>query len=163
MDISLITSQSLRSLLSLTEKKDELIKGLEEIHAEIARTLKGGAVSFIEVVTATKPAPVAPAKAARTAPKAKARRSGGLKARILALLDVAGSGGLRVKEIAEKLGVRPTNISVWFSTTGKKITSKIESGRYAAKGASASRSPAAAKLARHADPKKQSKPQRKAR
>ena len=40
-----------------------------------------------------------------------------------------------MKEIAEKLGVKAANISVWFSTTGKKLANKIEPGRYAVKGA----------------------------
>ena len=83
MDISHITSQSLRSLLSLTEKKDELLQGIEEVHAEIIRTLKGGVVGVVEIIksqTATPrsasaaktPVAVAPAKPVK-APKAKKR------------------------------------------------------------------------------------------
>jgi len=80
MDISHITSQSLRSLLSLTEKKDELLQGIEEVHAEIIRTLKGGVVEIIKSQTATPrsasaaktPVAVAPAKTVK-APKAKKR------------------------------------------------------------------------------------------
>jgi hypothetical protein len=40
-----------------------------------------------------------------------------------------------VKDIAAKLASKPANISVWFSTTGKGITTKVEPGRYAVKGA----------------------------
>ena len=83
MDISHITSQSLRSLLSLTEKKDELLKGIEEVHAEIIRTLKGGVVGVVEIIKSS-PAIARPAPAAKTpvavapvktvkAPKAKKR------------------------------------------------------------------------------------------
>ena len=83
MDISHITSQSLRSLLSLTEKKDELLQGIEEVHAEIIRTLKGGVVGVVEIIksqTATPrsasaaktPVAVAPIKIVK-APKAKKR------------------------------------------------------------------------------------------
>ena len=138
MDISHITSQSLLRLLSLTEQKDELIKIIVEVETEIARTLRGGATSVLTVVEVAEPAKartLAPAKASAKAPKAKSGRSGGLKNQILALLEAAGSQGLRVKEIAEKLGARATNISVWFSTTGKKLTTKVEPGRYALKGA----------------------------
>jgi len=169
MDISLITSQSLRSLISLTEKKDELLRGLDEIHAEIARTLRGGAVSVVEVmefVTTPKPTPAAPAKIAKAtlvAPKANKGRSGGLKGKILALLDAAGADGLRVKDIAEKLKTKPPRISVWFSTTGKQLTTKIEPGRYAAKGVAASQSPAAAKPAQEAAPAKGAKVSKKSK
>ncbi|MEI8313418.1 MAG: hypothetical protein WCH98_21930, partial [Verrucomicrobiota bacterium] len=60
MDISLINSQSLLHLLSLTEKKEELLQILEQIDAEILRTLKGGiSVEVLEVAPA--PAIAAPA------------------------------------------------------------------------------------------------------
>ena len=131
MDIKHITSQSLRRLLSLTEKKDKLIKGVEELETEIARTLKGVATSVVEVAEVIVP----PKSAKKTrAKKTKAGKAGGLKDRILDLLDAAGEEGLRVKEIAEKLGSKAANISVWFSTTGKKHTRKVQPGRYAAKG-----------------------------
>ena len=140
MDISLINSQSLLRLLSLVEKKEELLETLEEIDAAIISTLKGGTISVevFEAATSTPPAAIKPASAASkptaagkapakpAAPKAKVGRSGGLKDRILALLDAAGPEGIRVKDISEKLGVKATNISVWFSTTGKKLSTKIE-------------------------------------
>ena len=99
MDISHITSQSLRSLLSLTEKKDELLQGIEEVHAEIIRTLKGGVVGVVEIIksqtatprsasaakTAVAAAPVKtdkPAKAKRTmSAEGRARISAATKAR----------------------------------------------------------------------------------
>ena len=143
MDISLINSQSLLHLLSLTEKKEELLQILEQIDAEILRTLQGGiSVEVIEV--ASTPAIVAPAPKAKlpvAAPakpvkKVKPAKSGGLKDRILALLEAAGDAGLKVREIADKLGSKPGNIAVWFSTTGKNITTKVAPGRFARKGAS---------------------------
>jgi len=99
MDISHITSQSLRSLLSLTEKKDELLQGIEEVHAEIIRTLQGGVVGVVEIIksqTATPRSasaaktpvavapvkPVKPAKAKRTmSAEGRARISAATKAR----------------------------------------------------------------------------------
>lgn len=128
MDIKHITSDSLRRLLSLTDKKEQLIQAVSDIESEIARTLKGAATTAVEVAES-----VTPFK-----PSAKAKRkakSGGLKSRILALLEAAGDEGLRVKDIASKLGTKATSVSVWFSTTGKGITTKIEPGRFAKKGA----------------------------
>ena len=144
MDISLINSQSLLRLLALTEKKEELLSIVDNIDAAIIATLKGG-VSLEVVEVASAPAspatarkPVAalkvPAKPAK-AKKVRRGKSGGLKEKILALLETAGSEGLKVKEIADKLGAKPGNISVWFSTTGKKLVTKVEPGRYAVKGA----------------------------
>ena len=94
MDISHITSQSLRSLLSLTEKKDELLQGIEEVHAEIIRTLQGGVVGVVEIIksqTATPrsasaaktPVAVAPVKTVKPA-KAKRTMSAEGRARISA-------------------------------------------------------------------------------
>lgn len=128
MDIKHITSDSLRRLLSLTDKKEQLIQAVSDLESEIAKTLKGAATTAVEVAES-----VTPFK-----PTAKAQRkakSGGLKSRILALLEAAGDEGLRVKDIASKLGTKATSVSVWFSTTGKGITTKIEPGRFAKKGA----------------------------
>jgi len=144
MDISLINSQSLLRLLALTEKKEELLSLVDNIDAAIIATLKGGvSVEVVEIVSAptiVEPAqnPVAALKASAKparAKKAKGGKSGGLKEKILTLLETAGSEGLKVKEIADKLGAKPGNISVWFSTTGKNLVTKVEPGRYATKGA----------------------------
>ena len=83
MDISLINSQSLLRLLSLTEKKEELLQILEQIDAEIIRTLKGGiSVEVVEIAsspaiarlapTEKNPVAVTPTKTVK-APKAKKR------------------------------------------------------------------------------------------
>ena len=65
MDISLINSQSLLQLLSLVEKKEQLLQVLQEIDAAIIDTFKGGSVSADILEVAKKPAsavlPPAPA------------------------------------------------------------------------------------------------------
>ena len=92
MDIKHITSDSLRRLLSLTEKKDHLIKGIEDVENEIAKALKGAATSARDVFTAITPKGVTkksgktsarkPAKAKRTmSPEGRARISAATKAR----------------------------------------------------------------------------------
>jgi len=130
MNIKHITSDSLRRLLSLTDKKEQLIKSIQEVENEIAKSLRGAATTVVEAAEAV--VPTKPAGKKRGGKKSK--KTGGLKDRVLALLETAGDQGLRVKEIAAKLGSSPGNISVWFSTTGKKLTDKIEPGRYAVKG-----------------------------
>jgi len=162
MDISLINSQSLLHLLSLTEKKEELLQVLEQIDAEIIRTLQGGiSVEVLNVAPApaiAAPAPKAKlpvAAPAKPAKKAKTAKPGGLKGRVLALLEAAGDQGLKVREIADKLGAKPGNIAVWFSTTGKHITTKLAPGRFARKGAA--KAAAAAPVAKAAKPAKAKK------
>ena len=132
MDIKHITSDSLRRLLSLTTKKEQLIKAVFDVENEIASALKGAATTAVEVAEA-----VTPFKAKK---KSKASKPGSLKDRILALLEAAGDEGVRVKDIAEKLAAKPGNISVWFSTTGKKLVTKVDPGRYAVKGTAKSAS-----------------------
>ena len=175
MDISLINSQSLLRLLSLTERKEEILQLLGKIDDEIRKTLQGGvSVEVLEIASAPKPAapalkqvatPKAPAAKPAKAKKARKGKSGGLKERILALLEEAGSRGLRVKEISEKLNAKSGNISVWFSTTGKKLATKVQPGRYAIKGATKSAAkpaaPVAAKPAKPAKATKATKPAKK--
>jgi hypothetical protein len=135
MSFKHITSQSLRHLLTLTEKKEQYLKGIEEVENEIAKALKGASTSVVEAAEAVTPFKPAKKSKGKKTRKSKAGKPGGLKAQILAVLEDAGDQGLKVKEIAEKLGAKAGNISVWFSTTGKKLTTKLEPGRYAVKGA----------------------------
>lgn len=134
MSLTHLPSQSLRHLLTLTEKKEQFLKGIEEIESEIAKAFKGAATSVVEAAEAV--TPIKPTKKARgtKSRKSKAGKKGGLKEQILAVLQDAGDQGLKVKDIAGKLGAKAGNISVWFSTTGKKLTTKLEPGRYAVKG-----------------------------
>jgi len=128
MDLTHITSQSLRRILNLTERKDELVSLVAEVETEISKVLSG-----VVAPAAKSPAKKnAPIRRDRKHPSRKAK-SGTLKAKILSLLESAGTRGLKVKEIAEKLGAPAGNISVWFSTTGKKLSRKVEPGRYAVK------------------------------
>lgn len=147
MDIKHITSDSLRHLLNLAGKKEQLIKAVADVENEIARALKSAATTSVDIAEA-----VTPFKPAKKGKKSKGANPGGLKERILALLEAAGDEGIRVKDIAAKLATKPANISVWFSTTGKNITTKLVPGRYAVKGAA--KSPAKAEKPAKAKKKK---------
>jgi uncharacterized protein YjcR len=135
MDLTHITSQSLRRVLNLTERKDELVKLVSELETEIAKSLTGAKATFGKAFSKAVSKPVSqPAKVAKKpakAAKAAKGKRGGLKDRVLALLAAAGDKGLRVKDIASKLGTSTGNVSVWFSTTGKSLTTKLQPGRYA--------------------------------
>jgi hypothetical protein len=92
MDIKHITSDSLRRLLSLTEKKDQLIKAVTDVENEIVRVISGAATTVADVVESVspgkapkqgaKPAAAKPAKKKRTMSAAgRARISAATKAR----------------------------------------------------------------------------------
>lgn len=109
-----------------------------------------------KVAKATKPAKAAkPAKATKAAktekapkveapkveaPKASkksaARRPakrGELKDQILDILKTAGSEGVTIKDLSDKLNVKYKNLYIWFVTTGKRIegVQKVSPARYA--------------------------------
>ena len=66
--------------------------------------------------------------------KAKGRSPGGpLKERIVQALKATGKSGVRVKEVAAKLGKSYGSISVWLHTTGKAVKEieKVAPGKFA--------------------------------
>jgi hypothetical protein len=132
MSLYNITSDSLRSLIKLTEKKDSILAEISNIEAEISSFLTG------------KPAPVKKSKTvpSKKTPKAKKvpakstsskrGRRGGLGNKIVAALEAAGEDGVKVVDLAQKLKVKAGNLHVWFATTGKKNAAikKVGKGQY---------------------------------
>lgn len=148
MNIKHITSETLRNLLELTEKKEQLIKAVADVENQISKALSGTASAVLDVAEAVTPFKPKKAPAKRTS------SGGSTKERVLALLEAAGDQGLRVREIADKLGTKVTNISVWFSTTGKDITTRLGPGHFAAKKVTGSAAkPEAPKVASKPAPK----------
>jgi len=137
MDISHITSQSLRRLLELTDQKENLLKQIARIEDDIAHAVRG-TVKTVTETTESFAESIKPRPAVRSARSKSVRgRRGGMKESILALLSSAGESGMRVKDIAEKLGAPAGNVSVWISTTGKKLVEKLSPGVYAVKSSEA--------------------------
>jgi len=146
MDISLINSQSLLHLLSLTEKKEELLQILEQIDAEIIRTLKGGVV--FENITSqpaiARPAPAAksvalvpsktvkPAKAKKRtmSPEGRARISAATKARWAALR--AGNGITAKAVVVPKAGKPAKEKKKGISPEGRAKIAAAATARWAA-------------------------------
>ena len=208
-----LTSQSLRSLLTLSQIKDDILAQLAEIDCAIVTALASPIPAPVVAVAAPKtalplntkaqakrrgkPAPSAPIKSAApgknddslmkkmiaaleaagedglTIPEIAAKlnvsesaidtlirpyaksekkskkpatekstrrgpkpgvKPGGTKARILSLLEAAGSKGLSTREISNKLNLSLAGVGVWFSSTGKGLTKKLAPGHYALKG-----------------------------
>jgi transposase-like protein len=160
MNFTQIASADLKRIIALVEQKETLQAHVAKIDVELG--------SFEAEAPA---APVTPAARAKGKPgrkpgrQAKGRRParGALKASILELLTAAGKAGTTVKEIAAKLNAKPTNIHVWFSSTGKTIKEikKLGPGKFGWTGAAAPvAAPAAAEVA---EPKAQKRAARKAR
>jgi ribosome-binding protein aMBF1 (putative translation factor) len=118
---------NIHSWFHSTVKRNPAIKKISGGHYR----LEGGSSK-----AAKQPAPQqAPAKPQSTAAKkttkpAKSGKRGGgtskrgeLSSRILSELENAGSGGLAVKDLADKVGAKYKNIYIWFATTGKKNSS----------------------------------------
>jgi hypothetical protein len=97
MDIKHITSDTLRSLLGLTDKKDQLIKAVAGVEDELAKALKSittTALDAVESVTPGKSAkPAKPVKKKRKMSReARARISAASKARWAAHRSKKGTG-----------------------------------------------------------------------
>ena len=79
-------------------------------------------------------AAASPARKAAAPSRTASGRSprGQLSAGIMEQLQSAGKSGISVRDIAQNLGIDYKNVSIWFSTTGKKNgkVKKIDRGMY---------------------------------
>lgn len=131
MDISTFSTTSLRSLISLVEKRDKLKARLAEVEAAISAKIGGSSV----IARIPGDGVVPWEKSTKRGPKAKVGKKkgkhGALKELIVAELKAAGKSGASVRDLAAKLGVKPQNVHVWFATTGKTVgVKKISPGTY---------------------------------
>ena len=121
MKLSNLSSAQLNQIARLIAKKETLLSRLAKIDADLAK-FDGSPVAAV----------VASAKAPAVARKS---RKGGVKLKdsILKALAAAGAKGVKVGDLAKKLGVKPGNVFSWFYTTGKKNSSikKVGEARYA--------------------------------
>ena len=132
MALSNISSAQLAQLIRLVKEKESLQTKLDRVNGAIA-SLEGG--SGAPKRRGRKPGRPAGIKVA--AKKEGTRKRGKrLKQPLLKLLKKAGSSGVTVKELANKLKVKPGNIFSWFYTTGKKIKgiNKVGEAKYAYNG-----------------------------
>lgn len=70
---------------------------------------------------ASAPAAAAPApKAAKVSKRKGGTKRGALSASIMEALKEAGAKGIKIADLADKVGGKYKNIYIWFATTGKK-------------------------------------------
>ena len=133
-DLSVTT---LKRLIALSESRDGLLAALNSVEAEMAKVAGGAAPAMATPVA--KPGP---------GRKSRRGRRGGVSEKILEALRAVGAKGIGVADLAKQLGMKPTNVSVWLGTTGKKskLVQKVDRGVYriAQTGAVASSTPVTA-------------------
>ena len=114
MNLSQLSSSDLRQLAKLVEAKEALLARAAKIDRQLA-ALEGGQ---------PKPAPKRRAK--------KRAKPGQVKNAIINLLNQSGKKGIRVKEIAGKLGVGVNQIHTWSYGARKSLKQirKMGPGKY---------------------------------
>jgi hypothetical protein len=129
MDLSNLTSTTLKALVKLTAKKDELIKEVEQIEIKLQGVFAGKTAK-----TSGKRRGRPRKRLTKVTSKTGAipRSRGGLGQSVLKALEAAGDAGVKVAELAKTLKVKGANIHVWFATTGKKNKGikKVGKGHY---------------------------------
>jgi hypothetical protein len=123
--------ERLKELLSLEERRVAVQQDLESITQRMV-SLRDSL--FDEGRGSSSPAASSARESA--APRgAKPRgplKRGALKEHIASALEAAGSAGVRVTELAQKLGVKPVNIHSWFHSSLKRFPqiTKLKGGHY---------------------------------
>lgn len=121
-----LSTDSLRSILSLSEKRDALLAELQKIETEISKAFASGAATETTIASHKtgngRSIAVSSTKAAkgRNASVQRGGKRGAVKELILAGLKGAGETGIAVKHLAAQLAIKPQNLHVWLHTTGKK-------------------------------------------
>jgi hypothetical protein len=139
MKLSQLTSSDFTKIGKLIAEKDIIAQRLAKIEAEIDSYGLGGVSAPAPSGKRGRPTglnkqekPVKEKTAgAKRGPK-KGQKPGALKDSIVIALKEAGSVGLTVGEIADKLKTKSNNIYSWFYTTGKNHTDikKSADGKY---------------------------------
>jgi hypothetical protein len=127
MNITNISSNALKNLIKLTQRKEGLLREIEKIENQLASLLTGKPA---RTTGKRRGRPAKAKKAGRPAKAAKATKGssttkraprGALKKKIFSALKAAGDAGMKVPDLSKKIGAKSQNVHVWFSSTGKKL------------------------------------------
>ena len=116
MNLASLSSSDLKQIAKLLEQREKLQAQVDKINSRLEAFGSGGTVR----------------KASAKSPAKPGKKRGALKEAVIATLKEAGKEGLKVREIADKIGTKPVNIHAWFHSTGKKIKEikKLKTGKY---------------------------------
>jgi hypothetical protein len=128
MALSNLSSAQLAHLIELVKEKESLQTKLARVDAALLSLETGKAAPKKRGRKPGRPPGVK--SAVKGKPGTRGKR---LKEPLLKALSAAGPSGIKVKDLAAKLKVKPGNIFSWFYTTGKKIKgiSKVGEAKYA--------------------------------
>lgn len=113
MNFSKLNTTVLRQVLKLSERKEALLKELEQIENEILSQLHGR--------TTSRPSSSKKGQVTKKNGATKRLGRGMMKQNILQSLTEAGSAGLKIPELSKKINATSASIHVWFSNIGKKL------------------------------------------
>jgi hypothetical protein len=111
-----ISSANLRKMVKLSERKEALMSQIQELDRRMASLQQPTQEESEGQSSRVK-------NFAHVAGNKRGKRRtqrGALKAKIVGALRAAGQRGLTIRELSEKLRVKPANLYVWFNGTGRK-------------------------------------------
>jgi hypothetical protein len=123
--------ERLKELLSLEERRVAVQQDLESITQRMVSLRDSLFEEGGGPISRTASAVVEAAAPRGGRPRGSLKR-GALKEHIASALEAAGSAGVRVTELAQKLGVKPVNIHSWFHSSLKRFPQikKLKGGHY---------------------------------
>ena len=107
-----ISSATLRKMVKLSERKEALMSQIQELDRQMIALQEPGSVESRASVRFQRVGGMKTGK-----PR---MHRGALKGKIVGALRAAGARGMTIQELSGKLKVKPANLYVWFSGTGRK-------------------------------------------
>jgi hypothetical protein len=123
MSLTTLTSKEWARIQKLIERKEGLAEQIDSINRELQAMESGSSAE----PAAARPVRGAARKPAASKKPAQRKNAGGgsgrgeLKEKVIGELKAAGKEGVKVKDLASRLGTSYGNITAFFQTTGKKI------------------------------------------
>ncbi len=112
-----IPSSDLKKLVKLSERKEALIAGIQEIDRQMVRVQSRFGIPS---QNGNQGAAVTLSRQGRRFTGRRTKR-GALKEKILKVLREAGRKGTTIRELSAKVRVPSANLYVWFNGTGKNV------------------------------------------
>jgi hypothetical protein len=113
-----IPSATLRKMIKLSERKEELMLQIQEIDRRMMRLQRSLRQPSRE---SRRKARVTFSNASSTRQSRPRAKRGALKEKIVRMLRDAGRKGATIRELSNKLGTPSANLYVWFNGTGKNV------------------------------------------
>ncbi len=123
MDLLKINVPTLREILKLSERREEILRELQKLEEEILSYQGNSLPNSPSKLRAQQKKESHFKVTSNNDQKAKRKRlaRGEMKSQILSALQEAGAEGIKIPDLAQKIGLKSANLHVWFSNVGKKL------------------------------------------